>query len=115
MQYVAIVIAFLLRVLLTLLKKLLNQAAKVTTELVKKHLVPFLHDIGATIAQEIIEFVFSFAAEVAADIRKEQKGSTTPQPAGSVKPTAPSQASKVGAWYDVYTKKRILFKSVICK
>ncbi|HCU0566573.1 hypothetical protein KWF82_11415 [Acinetobacter baumannii] len=115
LQYVAIVIAFLLRVLLTLLKKLLNQAAKVTTELVKKHLVPFLHDIGATIAQEIIEFVFSFAAEVAADIRKEQKGSTTPQPAGSVKPTAPSQASKVGAWYDVYTKKRILFKSVICK
>ena len=33
-----IVIAFLLRVLLYVLKKLLNQAAKVTTDIVKKHL-----------------------------------------------------------------------------
>ena len=110
-----IVIAFLLRVLLYVLKKLLNQAAKVTTELVKKHLLPFLKDIGATIAQELIEFIFSFATEVATDIKKEQRGSTTPQPSGSTKPTAPSRASSVGAWYEVYTKKPILFKSVICK
>ncbi|MDV4314195.1 hypothetical protein [Acinetobacter indicus] len=41
-----VVIAFLLRVLLYVLKKLLNQAAKVTTEIVKKHLAPFLADIG---------------------------------------------------------------------
>ncbi len=41
-----IVIAFLLRVLLYVLKKLLNQAAKVTTDIVKKHLAPFLADIG---------------------------------------------------------------------
>lgn len=115
MQYVAIVIAFLLRVLLTVLKKLLNQAAKVTSEIVKKHLIPFLKDTGAVIAQEIIEFVFSFATEVATDIKKEQTGSTAPQPNGSTKPTAPSRSSSVGAWYDVYTKKRILFKSVICK
>ena len=53
-----VVIAFLLRVLLHVLKKLLNQAAKVTTELVKKYLAPFLKDIGATIAQELIEFIF---------------------------------------------------------
>lgn len=115
MQYVAIVIAFLLRVLLTVLKKLLNQAAKVTSEIVKKHLIPFLKDTGAVIAQEIIEFVFSFATEVATDIKKEQTSSTAPQPSGSTKPTAPSRPSSVGAWYDVYTKKRILFKSVICK
>ena len=110
-----VVLAFLLRVLLYVLKKLLNQAAKVTTELVKKHLLPFLKDIGATIAQELIEFIFSFATEVATDIKKEQRGSTTPQPSGSTKPTAPSRASSVGAWYEVYTKKPILFKSVICK
>ena len=110
-----VVLAFLLRVLLYVLKKLLNQAAKVTTELVKKHLLPFLKDIGATIAQELIEFIFSFATEVATDIKKEQRGSTTPQPSGSTKPTAPSRSSSVGAWYEVYTKKPILFKSVICK
>ena len=110
-----VVLAFLLRVLLYVLKKLLNQAAKVTTEIVKKHLLPFLKDIGATIAQELIEFIFSFATEVATDIKKEQRGSTTPQPSGSTKPTAPSRASSVGAWYEVYTKKPILFKSVICK
>lgn len=110
-----VVLAFLLRVLLYVLKKLLNQAAKVTTELVKKHLLPFLKDIGATIAQELIEFIFSFATEVATDIKREQRGSTTPQPSGSTKPTAPSRASSVGAWYEVYTKKPILFKSVICK
>lgn len=110
-----VVLAFLLRVLLYVLKKLLNQAAKVTTELVKKHLLPFLKDVGATIAQELIEFIFSFATEVATDIKKEQRGSTTPQPSGSTKPTAPSRASSVGAWYEVYTKKPILFKSVICK
>lgn len=110
-----VVIAFLLRVLLYVLKKLLNQAAKVTTELVKKHLLPFLKDIGASIAQELIEFVFSFAKEVAIDIKNEQRGSTTPQPSGSTKPTAPSKPASVGAWYEVYTKKRILFKSVICK
>lgn len=110
-----VVIAFLLRVLLYVLKKLLNQAAKVTTELVKKHLLPFLKDIGASIAQELIEFVFSFAKEVAIDIKKEQSGSTIPQPSGSTKPTAPSKPASVGAWYEVYTKKRILFKSVICK
>ena len=69
-----VVLAFLLRVLLYVLKKLLNQAAKVTTELVKKHLLPFLKDIGATIAQELIEFIFSFATEVATDIKKEQRG-----------------------------------------
>ena len=110
-----VVLAFLLRILLYVLKKLLNQAAKVTTELVKKHLLPFLKDIGATIAQELIEFIFSFATEVATDIKREQRGSTTPQPSGSTKPTAPSRASSVGAWYEVYTKKPILFKSVICK
>lgn len=110
-----VVIAFLLRVLLHVLKKLLNQAAKVTTELVKKYLAPFLKDIGATIAQELIEFIFSFATEVATDIKREQRASTTPKPSGSTKPTAPSQASRVGAWYEVYTKKPILFKSVICK
>lgn len=110
-----VVIAFLLRVLLYVLKKLLNQAAKVTTELVKKHLLPFLKDIGASIAQELIEFVFSFAKEVAIDIKNEQRGSTTPQPSGSTKPTAPSKPASVGAWYEIYTKKRILFKSVICK
>ena len=110
-----VVLAFLPRVLLYVLKKLLNQAAKVTTELVKKHLLPFLKDIGATIAQELIEFIFSFATEVATDIKKEQRGSTTPQPSGSTKPTAPSRSSSVGAWYEVYTKKPILFKSVICK
>ena len=110
-----VVLAFLLRVLLYVLKKLLNQAAKVTTELVKKHLLPFLKDIGATIAQELIEFIFSFATEVATDIKKEQRGSTTPKPSGSTKPTAPSRPSNVGAWYEVYTKKPILFKSVICK
>ena len=110
-----VVLAFLLRILLYVLKKLLNQAAKVTTEIVKKHLLPFLKDIGATIAQELIEFIFSFATEVATDIKKEQRGSTTPQPSGSTKPTAPSRASSVGAWYAVYTKKPILFKSVICK
>ena len=110
-----VVLAFLLRVLLYVLKKLLNQAAKVTTELVKKHLLPFLKDIGATIAQELIEFIFSFATEVATDIKREQRGSTTPQPSGSTKPTAPSRASSVGAWYELYTKKPILFKSVICK
>ena len=110
-----VVLAFLLRVLLYVLKKLLNQAAKVTTELVKKHLLPFLKDIGATIAQELIEFIFSFATEVATDIKREQRGSTTPKPSGSTKPTAPSRASSVGAWYEVYTKKPILFKSVICK
>ena len=110
-----VVLAFLLRILLYVLKKLLNQAAKVTTEIVKKHLLPFLKDIGATIAQELIEFIFSFATEVATDIKKEQRGSTTPQPSGSTKPTAPSRASSVGAWYEVYTKKPILFKSVICK
>ena len=53
-----VVIAFLLRVLLYVLKKLLNQAAKVTTEIVKKHLAPFLADIGASIAQNLIEFIF---------------------------------------------------------
>ena len=110
-----VVIAFLLRVLLYVLKKLLNQAAKVTTEIVKKHLAPFLADIGASIAQNLIEFIFSFATEVATDIKKEQRGSTTPQPSGSTKPTAPSRPSSVGAWYEVYTKKPILFKSVICK
>ncbi|ATZ62118.1 hypothetical protein [Acinetobacter bereziniae] len=110
-----VVIAFLLRVLLHVLKKLLNQAAKVTTELVKKYLAPFLKDIGATIAQELIEFIFSFATEVATDIKREQRASTTPKPSGSTKPTASSQASRVGAWYEVYTKKPILFKSVICK
>lgn len=110
-----VVIAFLLRVLLHVLKKLLNQAAKVTTELVKKYLAPFLKDIGATIAQELIEFIFSFATEVATDIKREQRASTTPKPSGSTKPTSPSQASRVGAWYEVYTKKPILFKSVICK
>ena len=110
-----VVLAFLLRILLYVLKKLLNQAAKVTTEIVKKHLLPFLKYIGATIAQELIEFIFSFATEVATDIKKEQRGSTTPQPSGSTKPTAPSRASSVGAWYEVYTKKPILFKSVICK
>ncbi|ELW89650.1 MULTISPECIES: hypothetical protein [Acinetobacter] len=110
-----VVIAFLLRVLLHVLKKLLNQAAKVSTELVKKYLAPFLKDIGATIAQELIEFIFSFATEVATDIKREQRASTTPKPSGSTKPTAPSQASRVGAWYEVYTKKPILFKSVICK
>ncbi|WP_332605160.1 hypothetical protein [Acinetobacter sp. ESBL14] len=115
MQYVAIVIAFLLRVLLTVLKKLLNQAAKVSSEIVKKHLIPFLKDTGAVIAQEIIEFIFSFATEVATDIKKEQRDSKAPQQSGSTKPTAPSKPSSVGAWYDVYTKKRILFKSVICK
>ena len=107
--------AFLLRVLLYVLKKLLNQAAKVTTEIVKKHLAPFLADIGASIAQNLIEFIFSFATEVATDIKKEQRGSTTPKPSGSTKPTAPSRPSSVGAWYEVYTKKPILFKSVICK
>ena len=110
-----VVIAFLLRVLLYVLKKLLNQAAKVTTDIVKKHLAPFLADIGASIAQNLIEFIFSFATEVATDIKKEQRGSTTPKPSASTKPTAPSRASSVGAWYDVYTKKPILFKSVICK
>ena len=110
-----VVLAFLLRILLYVLKKLLNQAAKVTTEIVKKHLLPFLKDIGATIAQELIEFIFSFATEVATDIKREQRGSTTPQPSGSTKPTAPSRASSVGAWYELYTKKPILFKSVICK
>ena len=110
-----VVIAFLLRVLLYVLKKLLNQAAKVTTEIVKKHLAPFLADIGASIAQNLIEFIFSFATEVATDIKKEQRGSTTPKPSGSTKPTAPSRPSSVGAWYEVYTKKPILFKSVICK
>lgn len=110
-----VVIAFLLRVLLYVLKKLLNQAAKVTTDIVKKHLAPFLADIGASIAQNLIEFIFSFATEVATDIKREQRGSTTPQPSGSTKPTAPSRASSVGAWYEVYTKKPILFKSVICK
>lgn len=115
MQYVAIAIAFVLRVLLVVLKKILNQAAKVTTDIVKKHLIPFLKDIGADIAQEIIEFVFSFATEVAIDIKKEQRGSTTPKPTGVNNPTAPSRASNVGAWYEVYTKKPILFKSVICK
>ena len=110
-----IVIAFLLRVLLYVLKKLLNQAAKVTTDIVKKHLAPFLADIGASIAQNLIEFIFSFATEVATDIKKEQRGSTTPKPSGSTKPTAPSRPSSVGAWYEVYTKKSILFKSVICK
>ena len=55
-----VVIAFLLRVLLYVLKKLLNQAAKVTTEIVKKHLAPFLADIGASIAQNLIEFIFFF-------------------------------------------------------
>ncbi len=110
-----IVIAFLLRVLLYVLKKLLNQAAKVTTDIVKKHLAPFLADIGASIAQNLIEFIFSFATEVATDIKKEQRGSTTPKPSGSTKPTAPSRPSSVGAWYEVYTKKPILFKSVICK
>ena len=30
-------------------KKLLNQAAKVTTDIVKKHLAPFLADIGAVL------------------------------------------------------------------
>lgn len=110
-----VVIAFLLRVLLYVLKKLLNQAAKVTTDIVKKHLAPFLADIGASIAQNLIEFIFSFATEVATDIKKEQRGSTTPKPNGSTKPTAPSRASNVGAWYEVYTKKSILFKSVICK
>ena len=110
-----VVLAFLLRILLYVLKKLLNQAAKVTTEIVKKHLLPFLKDIGATIAQELIEFIFSFATEVATDIKKEQRGSTTPQPSGSTKPTAPSRASSVGAWYEGYTKKPILFKSVSCK
>ena len=110
-----VVLAFLLRILLYVLKKLLNQAAKVTTEIVKKHLLPFLKDIGATIAQELIEFIFFFVLEVATDIKKEQRGSTTPQPSGSTKPTAPSRASSVGAWYEVYTKKPILFKSVICK
>ena len=110
-----VVLAFLLRILLYVLKKLLNQAAKVTTEIVKKHLLPFLKDIGATIAQELIEFIFSFATEVATDIKKEQRGSTTPQASGSTKPTAPSRSSSVGAWYEVYTKKPILFKSVICK
>ena len=44
--------------LLYVLKKLLNQAAKVTTEIVKKHLAPFLADIGASIAQNLIEFIF---------------------------------------------------------
>ena len=58
---------------------------------------------------------FSFATEVATDIKKEQRGSTTPKPSGSTKPTAPSRPSNVGAWYEVYTKKPILFKSVICK
>ena len=110
-----IVIAFLLRVLLHVLKKLLNKAAQVTTDIVKNHLSPFLADIGASIAQNLIDFIFSFATEVATDIKKEQKDSTTPQPSGSVKPTAPSQSATVGAWYDVYTKKRILFKSVVCK
>ena len=110
-----VVIAFLLRVLLYVLKKLLNQATKVTTEIVKKHLAPFLADIGASIAQNLIEFIFSFATEVATDITKEQRGSTTPKPSGSTKPTAPSRPSSVGAWYEVYTKKPILFKSVICK
>jgi len=110
-----VVIAFLLRVLLYVLKKLLNQATKVTTEIVKKHLAPFLADIGASIAQNLIEFIFSFATEVATDIKKEQRGSTTPKPSGSTKPTAPSRPSSVGAWYEVYTKKPILFKSVICK
>lgn len=110
-----VVIAFLLRVLLYVLKKLLNQAAKVTIDIVKKHLAPFLADIGASIAQNLIEFIFSFAAEVATDIKKEQRGSTTPKPNGSTKPTAPSRPSSVGAWYEVYTKKQILFKSVICK
>jgi hypothetical protein len=110
-----VVLAFLLRVLLYVLKKLLNQAAKVTTDIVKKHLAPFLADIGASIAQNLIEFIFSFATEVATDIKKEQRGSTTPKPSGSTKPTAPSRPSNVGAWYEVYTKKPILFKSVICK
>lgn len=110
-----VVIAFLLRVLLYVLKKLLNQAAKVTTEVVKKHLLPFLKDIGANIAQELIEFIFSFAKEVAIEIKKEQRNSTIPQPSGSTKPTVPSKPASVGAWYEVYTKKRILFKSVICK
>lgn len=110
-----VVLAFLLRVLLYVLKKLLNQAAKVTTDIVKKHLAPFLADIGASIAQNLIEFIFSFATEVATDIKKEQRGSTTPKPSGSTKPTAPSRPSSVGAWYEVYTKKPILFKSVICK
>jgi len=108
-------VAFLLRVLLTVLKKLLNKAAKVTVEIVKKDLIPFLKETGAYIAQEVIEFVFSFAAEVAADIRREQNKSTNPQPNGSTRPTAPSQGTNVGAWYEVYTKKQILFKSVICK
>ena len=53
-----VVLAFLLRVLLYVLKKLLNQAAKVTTDIVKKHLAPFLADIGASIAQNLIEFIF---------------------------------------------------------
>lgn len=57
---VYVVLAFLLTALLYVLKKLLNQAAKVTTELVKKHLIPFLKDIGADIAQELIEFIFFF-------------------------------------------------------
>ena len=112
---VGVVLAFLLRVLLYVLKKLLNQAAKVTVEIVKKHLVPFLKDIGAMIAQELIEFIFSFATEVATDIKREERGSTTPKPSGSTKPTAPSRGASVGAWYEVYTKKPILFKSVICK
>ena len=104
----------LLRVLLYVLKKLLNQAAKVTTDIVKKHLAPFLADIGASIAQNLIEFIFLLRQKLQ-PILKEQRGSTTPKPSGSTKPTAPSRPSNVGAWYEVYTKKPILFKSVICK
>ena len=40
---------FYLEFLLYVLKKLLNQAAKVTTDIVKKHLAPFLADIGAVL------------------------------------------------------------------
>lgn len=115
MHYALLLIAFVLRVLLTVLKKLLNKAAKVTIDIVKNNLIPFLKDIGAVIAQEIIEFIFSFATEVATDIKKEQANSTKPQHQTTQKPTAPTQGFKVGQWYEVYTKKSIPFKSVICK
>jgi hypothetical protein len=99
-----VVLAFLLRILLYVLKKLLNQAAKVTTEIVKKHLLPFLKDIGATIAQELIEFIFLLQRKLQPILKS--KRLTTPQPSGSTKPTAPSRASSVGAWYEFTPRNR---------
>lgn len=73
-----VVIAFLLRVLLYVLKKLLNQAAKVTTEIVKKHLAPFLADIGASIAQNLIEFIFLLRQRLQPILKKNSEAQRHP-------------------------------------